>query len=161
MNIGRAVQRLSPPQLQPGRFRCESCGAEWNREHPGFPCWVWCPACRGLNVARVGDLKPEAESAPPPGPQMEPVQPEVAPLAELGQRERAARFVQEALANGPMPASDLDRLARESGIAQRTLDRARKDAGVRAIREGGFGKDGHWVLSLPKSATGTGAGEER
>lgn len=71
--------------------------------------------------------------------------------------ERSARVTTEAwlrdvLAEGPVAAKDVRRLAREDGIADRTLDRAKTNAKVQSKREGGLGAEGKWMWSLPDDA---------
>jgi putative DNA primase/helicase len=64
----------------------------------------------------------------------------------------AVDFLHAYLADGPKGAKDVRRAAREAGIADRTLDRAKARAGVSAYRTGGLGKDGSWEWAL-KDAT--------
>lgn len=61
--------------------------------------------------------------------------------------DEAVAFLTELLEDGPMPASKVRKAARDAGIADRTLDRARKRAGIGSKREG-FGADGVWSWSL-------------
>jgi putative DNA primase/helicase len=58
----------------------------------------------------------------------------------------AKDFLREALAAGPRPAKDVEKEAKEAGIASRTYDRARKLLKIRTSK-GGF--TGPWVLTLP------------
>ncbi len=53
-------------------------------------------------------------------------------------------FLDERLRNGPVPSADLDMAAKEAGISERTLKRARRKRGVRAKQI-----DKCWVCSLP------------
>jgi hypothetical protein len=69
---------------------------------------------------------------------------------ERSARDEAVEFLRDVLAGCPMPAREVKRLAREAGIAERTLDRARKRAGV-VTRKEGFG--GKWVWALTSSPT--------
>lgn len=80
------------------------------------------------------------------------------PPEEKSERQNATDFLLKVLAEGSVKVSEVDRLAREAGISDRTLERARGKLGVKAIRVGGMGHDGWWELSLrtpnpPKSAT--------
>lgn len=60
----------------------------------------------------------------------------------------AVDFLRAMLAEGPVPASDLIRQARQEGISERTLRRARDRAGVQSRRQG-FGKGSVVWWSLP------------
>jgi hypothetical protein len=51
------------------------------------------------------------------------------------------------LAEGPVPTKDCIALAKEAGISERTLKRAKKRMGVRSWKEGG-GKDCRWLWEL-------------
>jgi hypothetical protein len=63
--------------------------------------------------------------------------------------DRADAFLLQELADGELSANELNRRAKAAGIADRTLDRARRRLGV-VVRRTGFGRTGqHWV-SLPK-----------
>ena len=66
----------------------------------------------------------------------------------LGQ---AKTFLLEELADGPRPAKEIQRTARDAGIADRTLKRARHVLAVESYRAG-FGPGGTWMLALPKGA---------
>lgn len=65
--------------------------------------------------------------------------------------ERAERFLEDCLADGERGADEVTKLAREAGIAEAALRRARESLQVKA-RRAGFGKDGHWFWSLPIDA---------
>lgn len=72
--------------------------------------------------------------------------------------DEAVEFLTELLEAGPIPAAKVRKAARDAGIADRTLDRARKRAGVGSKRHG-FGAEGVWYWSLtatdpPKDAIG-------
>lgn len=71
---------------------------------------------------------------------------------ERSARDEAADFLRAALAEGPVPAGTVRAEAHEAGIANRTLDRAKKVVGVRArkLREG-------WVWELKDADASTGA----
>jgi hypothetical protein len=66
-------------------------------------------------------------------------------------RSEAAEFLNDALANGPVPARDIIRDAEDAGISEKTLRRAKKLLGVVANREGEAGKRGagRWLWKLP------------
>lgn len=64
-------------------------------------------------------------------------------------RVEASEILREELAGGlPISAKLVARAAKEAGISDRTLERAKRDLGVVAEREG-FGPDGEWVWRLP------------
>ncbi len=58
----------------------------------------------------------------------------------------AKTFLQGALANGPIASTELDSLTEAQGISKRTLDRAKKDLGIKSTKRG-F-NDGRWYSSL-------------
>jgi hypothetical protein len=66
---------------------------------------------------------------------------------EAPAREEGAAFLRELLAKGPVPAKQVRAEAREAGIAERTLDRARQAIGARTRRDG-FGPGGRYVWEL-------------
>jgi AAA domain len=63
-------------------------------------------------------------------------------------RTEAEDVLREILSDGPVPARQAKALARDAGIAERTLDRAREAIGAVTRREG-FGKGARWLWSLP------------
>jgi hypothetical protein len=72
---------------------------------------------------------------------------------ERGATADAAAFLRDALADGPRPARDIQREAREAGIADRTLTRAKSRVGVRATKTGAPGKSGQrWIWNLAPDA---------
>lgn len=64
------------------------------------------------------------------------------------ERAAAADWLREALSAGPMAAKDLKREARQNSISERTLKRAKREAGVEAHRSG-FGRGAAWYWALP------------
>jgi len=65
------------------------------------------------------------------------------------ERDEAAEWLRRTLANGPMLASEIKEVAKESeGIASRTLDRAKKTVGVEAYRPE---NPGPWYWRLPNT----------
>jgi hypothetical protein len=58
-------------------------------------------------------------------------------------------FLQAALANGPMPASEINRMAREHGLTAKAVRSAREALGVKIERDG-FGPGSRWLWSLPR-----------
>ena len=60
----------------------------------------------------------------------------------------AVRVLKEILADGPLAAGNVKRLAATAGVAERTLQRARHALGVTARRQG-FGPGAHYVWSMP------------
>jgi len=77
-------------------------------------------------------------------------------------RSEAVEFLNDVLADGPMPASDIIRDAEDAGIAEKTLRRAKKHLGVMAYREGEAGKRGagRWLWKLPVAALVTGGDQD-
>jgi hypothetical protein len=68
------------------------------------------------------------------------------PVPAAVQRDRARALLRTELAAGRVrPTAEVERLALSDGISVATLDRARKDEGVIAERDGD-----QWVLSLPR-----------
>jgi hypothetical protein len=72
------------------------------------------------------------------------------------QRQSAAEFVLEQLAEGPLPSTALKAAAKEAGHSWRTVERAMKDLKVKKRRVGGKGRSGkqgggggHWLRELP------------
>lgn len=61
--------------------------------------------------------------------------------------DNAEEFLQIALANGRMKATEIQTLAEKNGIKSRTLNRAKKSIGIESEQ-----KSGHWVWLLPKAA---------
>jgi hypothetical protein len=70
-------------------------------------------------------------------------------------RGEAERFLRELLQDGPIAAKDALSEARDAGIAERTLKRARTTLGVVATRENAPGRErgaGRWVWALPAAS---------
>lgn len=84
----------------------------------------------------------------------------VCDLEERTAGDEAVGFLLDLLQDGPIPAKKVKSAARDAGIAERTLDRAKKRAGVATHREG-FGADGVWYWSLPATQTPKDAIERR
>jgi hypothetical protein len=64
--------------------------------------------------------------------------------------DEAQDVLRAILEDGPLPARMAQRQAREAGVAERTLDRARRSLGVQAVKVGKPGDAGqHWDWSLP------------
>jgi hypothetical protein len=60
--------------------------------------------------------------------------------------EEARRFLEAELADGPVPAKDVQTAAEAAGIADSTLKRIKRKIGVRSVRPGGAGP---WQWQLP------------
>lgn len=75
---------------------------------------------------------------------------------ERGARVEAVEFLRAALAEGPRPAKDVKGEARQAGIPDITLRRAKDRLGVRTEKEGGrLGERAQrWLWSLPEQAEG-------
>lgn len=65
-------------------------------------------------------------------------------------REEAAHFLQEELAAGARPVSELKNAAETAGLSWRTVRRAKSDLEVDARREGGVGDAGRWLWEMPE-----------
>ncbi len=68
--------------------------------------------------------------------------------SDASERKDAALWLKEVLANGRIPAKEIEALLRNAGFSLRTLKRAKEDIGVQSIREG-FGKDATWFWEAP------------
>lgn len=66
---------------------------------------------------------------------------------ERTERDEAIEWLRGELADGPIASNKILRSARHTGIAEKTLRRAMKAAGVRAVRQG-FGPGGEWVWTI-------------
>lgn len=67
-----------------------------------------------------------------------------------GSISEAMDFISEMLAAGPQPTNTIKAAARQAGISNATLNRAKGRLGVRAIKSGQPGTDRqHWVWQLP------------
>ena len=63
-------------------------------------------------------------------------------------RDEAVAFLQDYLSTGKQPAAEVKKAAKAAGIAERTLDRARKRGSVLTSREGfGPGSAYYWCLA--------------
>jgi hypothetical protein len=62
------------------------------------------------------------------------------------QRARACEILSALMKNGPRPARELTRAARQQGISPRTLRRARQDLNVKSQIVGGFHHHRAWWL---------------
>jgi hypothetical protein len=67
-------------------------------------------------------------------------------------RTDAAAFLVDVLTDGPLAAKDVRRMARDAGIADRTLDRAKASAGIVSHRSG-FGPGATFAWALPDHRT--------
>jgi hypothetical protein len=70
------------------------------------------------------------------------------PPEEAAERRDAEDFLRESLANGAMAAKEIKNAARENGIADRTLSRAKSRLGV-TVERSGFGEGSRWYWLLP------------
>ncbi len=68
--------------------------------------------------------------------------------AERSALREARAWLRDVLGAGPMPARDVQAQARQAGIAEPTLRRARQEERVQVIRSG-FGPGGQWTWQLP------------
>jgi len=63
----------------------------------------------------------------------------------------AMQVLREVLADGPLPAGNVKRMAATAGVAERTLQRARHALNVTARRQG-WGPGAHYVWAMPADA---------
>ena len=61
----------------------------------------------------------------------------------------AKAVLSEILAHGSVGAGQVRRAAREAGVSDRTLDRAKSALGIRSVRPEGFTGPWHWTLAGP------------
>ena len=73
---------------------------------------------------------------------------ELTDTGERTERDDARGWLEKALADSPMPAKETIRQAKENGIAERTLRRAKNSLRVETHREG-FGPGAKWLWRLP------------
>lgn len=65
---------------------------------------------------------------------------------ERGEKAEAREFLRTALADGPLPAREVKSQARDAGISETTLNRAKRDLGIKPEKSG-FG--GGWYWRIP------------
>ncbi len=75
-----------------------------------------------------------------------------------GEARDAAAWLREVLADGPMPARELERLASECGHAWRTVQRAARSAGVEIRREG-FGRGARYTWRMASTEADSAASQ--
>ncbi len=73
-----------------------------------------------------------------------------APDSASGGAREAEEFLRDLLAEGPIKSADVDKAARDAGIAKATLRRARDKVGVKARAVGSPARGGYWEWSLPQ-----------
>jgi hypothetical protein len=61
-------------------------------------------------------------------------------------RDGAKKFLEDLLAMGPMPKTEIDDAAEGNGISSRTLERAKQELGIIAKKDG---PKGTWTWRLP------------
>lgn len=67
------------------------------------------------------------------------------------ERDDAKTWLRDVLADGPLSAKEIFRLAAQAGIAERTLKRAKRELGIRSQRSG-FGREGGYSWGLDDGA---------
>jgi hypothetical protein len=72
--------------------------------------------------------------------------------SEQREREHAAAFLRECLADGPVASTEVAADAKANGIAQRTLWRAKTD--LKVLAERAKGRTGKWYWMLPRPESG-------
>jgi hypothetical protein len=68
-------------------------------------------------------------------------------LHEKSALAEAKEMLADSLRDGPVAAKEVQRMARESGVSERTLRRAKEEMGVKPIKVGG--SNGAWLWQLP------------
>lgn len=69
------------------------------------------------------------------------------------EQSEAEAFLTDFLRDGERPSKDVEKEARELGIASYSLRKARKNLGILSAKKGGnFGGDNRWMLKLPETA---------
>lgn len=81
-------------------------------------------------------------------PEQEAVQPE-------SQSNKARRLILDALADGSVPAGDMEKLAGDNGISMKTFNRVKTDLGVISVP-----LNGRWYWQIPIDAEYTAVGED-
>jgi hypothetical protein len=66
-------------------------------------------------------------------------------------KAEAMELLSRALAGGPLPATEVGRMARERGLTPKVV-RAAREAMAVEIERRGFGREGRWMWSLPIDA---------
>ncbi len=64
---------------------------------------------------------------------------------ERDEKNEAAEWLREILSNGPLKAAEIKKLANAEGLAWRSVQRCRKQAGVESVRAG-FGQGSRWCI---------------
>ncbi|WP_376697238.1 AAA family ATPase [Wenzhouxiangella sp. EGI_FJ10305] len=66
---------------------------------------------------------------------------------ERDEKNEAVDWLQDMLAHGPMKAAEIKKAANKEGLAWRTVQRARRQAGVESVRSG-FGQGSRWRIRV-------------
>jgi len=77
------------------------------------------------------------------------------PADERTEREDAREIVRAILNDGPMETAEFIKLTRNAGMSDRTVERARRDLGVRATSTHDGRRIVGWKLALPDKSTPT------
>jgi hypothetical protein len=76
-------------------------------------------------------------------------------------KQEAEDFLRDLLAAGPLPAKEIKKEARQAGITEITLYRAKQALRIRVIKEGQPGqKNQRWLWALPGAAEGNHEGSQ-
>jgi putative DNA primase/helicase len=72
---------------------------------------------------------------------------------ERGARAEAVEFLRSVLADGPRPSKEIESEARNAGISESTLRRAKNFLGIRAVKDGGQfgGGKQKWLCAMPEA----------
>ena len=74
------------------------------------------------------------------------------------ERDAAEDLLEDLLSDGAVPVNEIKEAAKEEGISETTLQRAKLALGVESVRSG-FGKGGGWLWALPTDGDGSEEGE--
>jgi hypothetical protein len=66
--------------------------------------------------------------------------------------DEAEEWLRELLSNGPVASDEVYQGASANGHTRATINRAKLTLGVRSTREGGIGKKGKWVWTIPDAS---------
>lgn len=73
-------------------------------------------------------------------------EPKPAKIEDGSALSEARGFIIDAMSQGPVPAKDMERMAREGGISQSTLKKAKSDLRIRSVQDGFHGG---WTWRMP------------
>lgn len=102
-------------------------------EQNGVPCLAWSPDPVSITADEAMALE--------------------RPDGRAHERNETMDWLRAALADGPLTCKEVERQAKEAGLAWRTVKRVKRDLKVVARKEG-FGPNGGWVWTIPECSQG-------